>query len=72
METNTGHGMFISEQYGWLAEVSGEFFDQILVASGVDFYFTPENDDASCIRDNDLMLMGLWLNYGEFSNDEVS
>lgn len=51
--------MFISEQYGWLAEVSGEFFDQILVASGVDFYFTPENDDASCIRDNDLMLMGL-------------
>ena len=51
--------MFISEQYGWLAEVSGEFFDQILVASGVDFYFTPENDDASYIRDNDLMLIGL-------------
>ena len=51
--------MFISEQYGWLSEVSGEFFDQFLVESGVDFYFGDENGDASCIRDNDLMLMGL-------------
>lgn len=56
METNTTHNMFISEQYGWLAEVSGEFFDQILVDSGVDFYFTT---DDSWLRDNDLMLMGL-------------
>lgn len=59
METNTTHSMFISEQYGWLAEVSGEFFDQILVDSGVDFYFGDENGDISWIRDNDLMLMGL-------------
>lgn len=51
--------MFISEQYGWLAEVSGEFFDQILVDSGVGFYFGDENGDVSWIRDNDLMLMGL-------------
>lgn len=59
METNTAHNMFISEQYGWLNEVSGEFFDQILVASGVDFYFSDENGDVSCMRDNDMMLMGL-------------
>ena len=49
--------MFISEQYGWLAEVSGEFFDQILVAADSDL--CDQNDDSSCIRDNDLMLMGM-------------
>lgn len=59
METNTGRGMFINEQYGWLSEVSGEFFDQILVSSGVDFYFGDITIDVSHIRDNDMMLMGL-------------
>jgi hypothetical protein len=57
--------MFISEQFGWLDEISGDFLKQILISVGNEFYELPLDDSVdnsllfTWIRDINMMLMGL-------------
>lgn len=54
--------MFISEQYGWVSELSGEFFDNMLHV-GYDCYGANAKVYGLCsidtMREFDLMLIGL-------------
>lgn len=68
LKTNITHNMFISEQFGWLDEISGDFLKQILISHGSEFYelLLDAADDSvnssllfTWIRDIDMMLMGL-------------
>ena len=58
MKTNTTHNMFISEQYGWLVNISGGYFDAMM-DYGWDSYWLIADKPAKAFRDVDLMLMGL-------------
>ena len=54
--------MFISEQYGWVSELSGAFFDNMIYV-GYDCYGANARvyglSSIDSMRDVDLMLMGL-------------
>lgn len=50
--------MFISEQYGWLANVSGEYWDAML-DYGCEMYWLAEFGSVQDLKDTDKMLMGL-------------
>jgi hypothetical protein len=56
--------MFISEQYGWLANISGDYWDAML-DYGMDSYdcafaYTRNDYDYMlAVRDVELMMMGL-------------
>lgn len=49
--------MFISEQYGWVSELSGEFFEATIVLGYSHYCLLAYSTDS--VRDVDLMLMGL-------------
>lgn len=54
--------MFISEQYGWVFELSGEFFDNMLYIGHECYRASAKVYGLSSIdtmRDVDLMLIGL-------------
>ena len=50
--------MFISEQYGWLANINGDYWDAML-DYGCESYWIAEHLQSDEYRDVDLMLMGL-------------